>query len=140
MSVLNRATLASVAEQHRLDGVSVDLPRYPRHCDKRICHIGVGGFHRAHQAWYLHRLLQDGLADGWGIVGIGLRAQDRVLSGILRHQDGLYSLWELGGDTRRACVLGALFDTIDARVHSTQAIHLSGETAPPPVSLTRTTT
>src|SRR3546814_7603737 len=87
MSVLNRATLASVAEQHRLDGVSVELPRYPRHCDKRICHIGVGGFHRAHQAWYLHRLLQDGLADGWGIVGIGLRAQDRVLSGILRHQD-----------------------------------------------------
>src|SRR3546814_17653058 len=122
MSVLNRATLASVAEQHRLDGVSVELPRYPRHCDKRICHIGVGGFHRAHQAWYLHRLLQDGLADGWGIVGIGLRAQDRVLSGNLRHQDGLYSLWELDGAPRRAYVIGALVEHITAIDHLTTAI------------------
>ena len=27
-----------------------------------IVHIGLGNFHRAHQAWYLHRLMQLGLA------------------------------------------------------------------------------
>ncbi|MCB1330664.1 MAG: mannitol dehydrogenase family protein, partial [Maritimibacter sp.] len=27
-----------------------------------IVHIGLGNFHRAHQAWYLHRLMQQGLA------------------------------------------------------------------------------
>src|SRR3546814_2127909 len=66
------------------------------------------------------------------------RSQDRVLSGILRHQDGLYSLWELDGDTRRACVIGALFEQIDASVDATQAIDLIGEAATRIVSLTVT--
>ncbi|STN91931.1 D-arabinitol 4-dehydrogenase [Escherichia coli] len=27
-------------------------------------HIGLGSFHRAHQAWYLHRLLVGGMRAG----------------------------------------------------------------------------
>lgn len=35
---------------------------------KRILHIGLGNFHRAHQAWYTQR------ADGWSITGVSLRS------------------------------------------------------------------
>ena len=34
-----------------------------------IVHIGLGAFHRAHQAWYLHRLMQMGEAHDWAILG-----------------------------------------------------------------------
>jgi len=36
-----------------------------------IVHIGVGNFHRAHQSWYLHRLMQNGDAHDWAIIGAG---------------------------------------------------------------------
>jgi Mannitol dehydrogenase Rossmann domain len=31
-------------------------------------HMGVGRFHRSHQAVYLDRLLEEGVSDQWGIV------------------------------------------------------------------------
>lgn len=37
-----------------------------------IAHLGVGNFHRAHQAWYVDRLLAEPGAETWGILGIGL--------------------------------------------------------------------
>src|SRR3954452_15744552 len=37
-----------------------------------IVHIGVGGFHRAHQALAVDRLLRRGEAYDWGICGVGL--------------------------------------------------------------------
>ena len=51
----------------------VDVPGYDRR-DVRvgIVHVGVGGFHRAHQAMYLDRLLNDGRALDWGICGVGV--------------------------------------------------------------------
>lgn len=39
-----------------------------------IVHIGLGNFHRAHQAWYLHRLMQQGWALDWAIIGAGVRS------------------------------------------------------------------
>jgi mannitol 2-dehydrogenase len=39
-----------------------------------IVHVGVGNFHRAHQAWYLHRLMQTGAALDWAIIGAGVRS------------------------------------------------------------------
>jgi hypothetical protein len=39
-----------------------------------IVHIGVGNFHRAHQAWYLNRLMQQGQAQDWAILGAGVSA------------------------------------------------------------------
>ena len=39
-----------------------------------ILHIGVGNFHRAHQAWYIHRLFEEGLNFDWAIVGGGVCA------------------------------------------------------------------
>jgi len=37
-----------------------------------IVHIGVGGFHRAHQAVYLDDLMNRGEALDWGLCGVGL--------------------------------------------------------------------
>ena len=56
-----------------------------------IVHIGVGGFHRAHQAMYVDRLMRDGSAPGgphetrldWGICGVGLLPGEGILSDYL---------------------------------------------------------
>ncbi|MGF2949191.1 mannitol dehydrogenase family protein [Microbacterium alcoholitolerans] len=57
-----------------------------------IVHFGVGNFHRAHQAMYLDRLLQTGVADDWGICGVGLLERDARMRDALSEQDGLYTL------------------------------------------------
>jgi len=74
-------------------GSRIPVPTYKRTDHKiGIVHIGVGGFHRAHQAYYLHQLRQLGEASDWGICGIGLREADAKLSTILKKQDHLYTL------------------------------------------------
>jgi len=74
-------------------GSRIPVPIYNRMDNKiGIVHVGVGGFHRAHQAYYLHQLRQLGEASNWGICGIGLREADTKLSDILKKQDHLYTL------------------------------------------------
>jgi mannitol 2-dehydrogenase len=57
-----------------------------------MVHIGVGGFHRAHQAMYHDRLMNQGTALDWGICGVGILAQDLRMKQALDAQDGLYTL------------------------------------------------
>jgi mannitol 2-dehydrogenase len=57
-----------------------------------IVHFGVGGFHRAHQAMYLDRLLVLGAARQWGICGVGVMPADRRMRDVLTKQDCLYTL------------------------------------------------
>ena len=57
-----------------------------------VVHIGVGAFHRAHQAMYLDRLLTTGQGDGWAVCGVGLLPGDAAVRDALREQDGLYTL------------------------------------------------
>ena len=57
-----------------------------------IAHIGVGGFHRAHQAMYLDRLMNAGLASDWGICGVGVLPSDRRMADVFAAQDNLYTL------------------------------------------------
>ncbi len=57
-----------------------------------VVHFGVGGFHRAHQAMYHDRLLNQGTALDWGICGVGVMAADRRMQQALAAQDGLYTL------------------------------------------------
>jgi len=71
---------------------SIPVPKYSRSSDKiEIVHIGVGGFHRAHLAYYLHKL-NGSAASASGICGIGLREGDRKLHDIFKKQDHLYTL------------------------------------------------
>ncbi|HBC01877.1 MAG TPA: mannitol dehydrogenase [Pseudomonas sp.] len=60
-----------------------------------IAHIGVGGFHRAHQAAYTDALMNTGEGLEWGICGIGTRAEERSMRDALAAQDYLYTLVEL---------------------------------------------
>jgi mannitol 2-dehydrogenase len=76
-----------------------------------IAHFGVGGFHRAHQAMYIDRLLEQGLATEWGICGLGVLPADRRMRDVLDAQDGLYTLVAQHSDgSREARVIGSIVD------------------------------
>ena len=82
-------------QQQNLEEVGslMPVPTYNRKDNKTgIVHIGVGGFHRAHQAYYLHQLSQLGQASAWNICGIGIREGDQKLHDIFKEQDNLYTL------------------------------------------------
>ncbi len=57
-----------------------------------IVHFGVGNFHRSHQAMYLDRLFNAGLARDWAICGVGLLERDARMRDALGSQDHLYTL------------------------------------------------
>jgi mannitol 2-dehydrogenase len=77
-----------------------------------IVHIGLGNFHRAHQAWYLHRLMQAGTAQDWAIVGAGVRPYDAGLRAKLMAQDCLTTLIELDPSGKSAEVVGSMIDYV----------------------------
>ncbi|HEX8155834.1 MAG TPA: mannitol dehydrogenase family protein [Solirubrobacteraceae bacterium] len=68
-----------------------------------IVHLGLGSFHRAHQALYTARALQRE-SGPWGIVGVASRS--RRITDAMRSQEGLYSVLELGGDEPKPLVVG----------------------------------
>jgi mannitol 2-dehydrogenase len=71
----------------------VSLPRYDRRQVRTgIVHIGVGNFHRSHQAMYIDTLMNSGAAMDWGICGIGLQPSNTAIRDVLAAQDGLYTL------------------------------------------------
>jgi mannitol 2-dehydrogenase len=84
----------------------LDAPTYDRAAlTPSIVHIGVGGFHRAHQAVYLDELARAGVT-AWGEVGVSLRTP--ALREAMHAQDGLFSVVELGGEGERARVIGSM--------------------------------
>jgi fructuronate reductase/mannitol 2-dehydrogenase len=84
----------------------VSAPDYDRTALRPgIVHIGIGGFHRAHQAVYLDELARRGETD-WGVVGVGLHS--RQIGEVLADQDRLYLVVERGPDGDRARVVGAM--------------------------------
>ncbi|MBV7378069.1 mannitol dehydrogenase family protein [Maritimibacter dapengensis] len=99
---LSNATLGDLPE-------GVPGPTYDRgKLTPGIVHIGLGNFHRAHQAWYLHRLMQDGLALDWAIIGAGVRPYDEVQRKKMATQDNLTTLIELDPRGTSAEVTGAM--------------------------------
>ena len=91
--------------------INIARPTYDRSkLTAGIVHIGVGNFHRAHQAWYLHRLLQQGLAHDWAILGAGVKPYDAHMREKLLAQDCLTTLVELGPASTSAEVTGAMID------------------------------
>ena len=59
----------------------------------RIVHLGLGAFHRSHQAWYTHQASD---AADWGIAAFTGRRPDAALA--LAEQDGLYTVVERADD------------------------------------------
>ncbi|MBF6214744.1 mannitol dehydrogenase family protein [Nocardia puris] len=95
-----------------LPEIGIPAPEYDRAgIGVGIVHFGVGGFHRAHQAVYLDRLMNAGEAREWGICGVGVLPGDRRMADALTVQDGLYTLLvEHPDGTRSARVIGSLVD------------------------------
>ncbi|MEP0521109.1 MAG: mannitol dehydrogenase family protein [Hyphomicrobiales bacterium] len=84
-------------------------PTYDRsHLTPGIVHIGLGNFHRAHQSWYLHRLMQQGQALDWGIIGAGVRPGDEKQRKRLAAQDYLTTLIELDPKGCSAEIVGSM--------------------------------
>ena len=77
-----------------------------------IVHVGLGNFHRAHQAWYMHRLFQLGLDRDWAIIGAGVRPNDAAQRAKLLAQDCLSTLIELDPGGASAEVIGAMIDYV----------------------------
>jgi fructuronate reductase len=70
-----------------------------------ILHLGLGAFHRAHQAVYTDDALARSGGD-WRITGVSLRSSQ--IARDLNAQDGLYTCVERGEDGARTRVIGAL--------------------------------
>ncbi len=101
---LSNDTLAALPE-------TIARPSYDRTAlTPGIVHIGLGNFHRAHQSWYLHRLMQQGEAHDWAILGAGVRPYDAAMRTRLLAQDCLTTLIELSPDTTSAEVVGSMID------------------------------
>jgi mannitol 2-dehydrogenase len=78
-----------------------------------ILHIGVGNFHRAHQALYLDDLFNMGEGHDWAIVGAGVRSADALMRYKLMPQDLLTTIVEQDADYTTARVIGSMIDFID---------------------------
>jgi mannitol 2-dehydrogenase len=80
-----------------------------------IVHIGVGNFHRAHEAFYVDRLLRMGVANAWGIAGVGILPADERVRDALRSQDLEYTLIERHPNgSVRATRVGAIVEYLYA--------------------------
>ena len=61
-------------------------------CKLGIVHLGVGNFHRAHQALYINDYLNKSGDLNWGICGINLRKEERENFNFLKKREGKYIL------------------------------------------------
>jgi fructuronate reductase len=101
---LSSATLGSARP-------NVQRPAYDRsRITPGIVHLGIGAFHRAHQAVVIDTMLERD--PSWGIVGASLRRPDT--SHALNPQNGLYTVLIKDGDRRDARVIGSVLEVIDA--------------------------
>ena len=103
-----------------------------------ILHIGVGNFHRGHQAWYLHRLMQQGEALDWAIVGAGVRSGDEAMRQRLKEQDFLTTLIELDPASSQAEVIGSMIDFVPVQTDNAPLIKRMAQSDIRIVSLTVT--
>jgi len=93
---------------------NVAVPSYDRSTLSRgILHIGLGNFHRAHQAVYMDRLFSTGQDHDWALVGGSLRENDKAIQSDLAQQDWLTTVVELEPQELTARVCGAMIDYVD---------------------------
>jgi fructuronate reductase len=104
MRRLAQASLADLAQ-------SVRLPHYDRsRLGVGMAHVGVGAFHRCHQAEFTDDLLEARFGR-WGVVGINLYPPR--LSEMLAPQDHLYSRTLRQGERAETRIIGSILQTID---------------------------
>ncbi|WP_344978535.1 mannitol dehydrogenase family protein [Streptosporangium fragile] len=133
MTTLTQGTVGALAPE-------VAVPSYDRsRLTVGIVHFGVGGFHRAHQAMYLDRLMNDGRAHDWAICGVGVLPGDARMRDALTAQDGLYTMVLKHPDgTREARVIGSITEYLFAPDDPEAVVEKMADPAVRIVSLTVT--
>ena len=103
-ALLSPSSLADVATRQ------AKVPVYPRSGTPGVVHLGLGAFHRAHQALVFDALLQRGDAR-WGVLGVSMR--NPAVADALAAQEGLYAVqiasaagvhWQVSGAIWQTCV------------------------------------
>ena len=101
----------------------VRQPHYDRNSLKiGMAHIGVGAFHRCHQADFIDDMLEARFGR-WGVLGINLTVPS--LTDLLIPQDGLYSRTLKQDDRAETRIIGALRQVIDVAATAASALALS---------------
>ncbi|MDQ0322574.1 fructuronate reductase [Pararhizobium capsulatum DSM 1112] len=104
MTILIKQTLSHLPE-------SVERPDYDlAQVTVGIVHLGVGAFHRAHQAVFTDAVLSRD--QSWGICGVSLRSPET--RDALAPQDGLYTLKVQDGGGERLRVIGSVVEVLVA--------------------------
>lgn len=100
--------------QDTLDRLAPAVARFGYDRDAQqvgIIHIGIGAFHRAHQAWYTDRAMDAGDRD-WMIIGASLRSA--AVAEQMNPQDGLYTVTERSAAGEAVRLVGAVRGVIAA--------------------------
>jgi mannitol 2-dehydrogenase len=120
--------------------MTVPRPSYDRaEVTTGVVHFGVGGFHRAHQALFHDRLMNEGKALDWGICGVGVMPADKKMRDVMRAQDGEYTLVEKHADgTLDPRVIGSITEYLYAPDDPEAVIEKLADPATRIVSLTVT--
>ncbi|MBK2109168.1 mannitol dehydrogenase family protein [Francisella tularensis] len=87
-----------------------ELPKYQRgNLKSSILHIGIGAFHRAHQIYYIDKLLNTGDQDAlsWGYVSGTIRSNKKLIDS-LKVNDCLYTLSINDENATKNRIIGAL--------------------------------
>jgi fructuronate reductase len=74
----------------------------------RMAHLGLGAFHRAHQAWWTGEVSRD---DPWGIAAFTGRSATAAT--VLAEQDGLFTLLVRAAEGDQAQVVSAISRAVD---------------------------
>ncbi|MDB5510725.1 MAG: mannitol dehydrogenase [Enterovirga sp.] len=126
---LSQATLEALPGE-------VGRPAYDRSALRTgIVHLGIGAFHRAHQAVYTDDVLAAG-DHAWAIRGASLRSPD--MRDALAPQDGLYALDVRDADREELRVIGSILDVLVAPEHPEALLSAMSDPGVRIVSLTVT--
>jgi mannitol 2-dehydrogenase len=127
LQYVNKRRPGSIAEEPEVEPLSADLlqgiqdnltlrtPAYDRkQLTAGIIHLGVGNFHRSHQAAYIDELmgLADAYSNEWAIIGAGVMPFDIKKREALEKQDWVTTLVERQSDYVSARLLGSMIDFI----------------------------
>lgn len=129
MNRLNQAQIKNLP-------ADVILPRYDRtQLRAGIIHLGIGAFHRAHQAFYTEAVLNKFGGD-WGIIGCSLRSAS--VREQLAPQDGLYTLVERSGDGEKLQLIGAVLQNVVGPENPAELVRAMAQPAIKIISMTVT--
>ncbi|MBW7921439.1 MAG: mannitol dehydrogenase family protein [Rubellimicrobium sp.] len=114
---------------------SIRVPQFAREdLTTRIVHIGVGAFHRCHQADFLQDVVEAG--HPVGMAGINLAPPGIVP--VLGPQDGLYSRTLADGDACETRVIGVITEVADHAAAPARCLALLADPAVTTVTMTVT--